>query len=295
MGRLSFYAWLFAGLPLAGGAMPAHAVVASAAVVTPDAASAVKLAESQRMLSQRMVKAYLMAGQGIGADDARTILAASVKQFDAQLASMKRFQPTPAVRNAVTALEAAWRPCKAVLASAPSKQGAITLYDANETLQQAAHSAALAYEDIAGLAAERAASVAGRQHMLLQRMAKFYFYRTWGLYDAPADMELHLSRAHFTAVLSQIERSPRVSAQAKAGVAQVRREWEPYQQALFGSRDPERMRRDAVRVAELSERMIGVAEKLADRLATEAVSAGVTARETPQSGDMSVFSGRLLK
>lgn len=296
MNRLSFCAWLLAGLPLAAAPAFVHAVEPPALTAAkPDAVSAVHMAESQRMLSQRMAKAYLMLGQEIGTEEAGRILQSSIRQFEAQLAALKAFQPTPAVRSAVAALEGAWKSCKVVLGAAPSKRGAVELYDANEALQQAAHSAALAYEDVAGLAAERSASVAGRQHMLLQRMAKFYFYRTWGLYDAPADMELHLSRAHFTAVLSQIERSPLASAPVKAGAAQVRREWEPYQQALFASEDPARMRRDAARVAELSERVLGVAENLAARIAAEGRGSRLVARETPQSVDMSVFSGRLLK
>lgn len=117
-----------------------------------------------------------------------------------------------------------------------------------------------------------AVNMAGRQRMLSQRMAKFYFYRTWGLYDIPADMELHLSRAHFTAVLIQIENSPLASAQIKAGVARVRREWEPYQQVLFASREPAKMRKDAARVAELSERVLAVTEELVAQIVAQAKS-----------------------
>lgn len=294
MDKLLFGACLLAGLPLV--ASPAFALAAvSAAETRLDAASAVSVAGEQRMLSQRMVKAYLMLGQGIGADDARAILQGSIRQFESQLAALKAFQPTPKVRTAVAALERAWEQCRPLLSAVPSKRGAVALYDANEALQQAAHSVGLAYEDAAGATADRSTSVAGRQHMLLQRMAKFYFYRTWELYDAPADMELHLSRAHFTAVLNQIERSPLASAQVKAGVAQVRREWEPYQQVLFASQDPVKMRRDAARVAELSERVVAVAENLAARLVMEGQGAKLVTREVPQPVNMSVFSGRMLK
>ena len=86
-------------------------------------------------------------------------------------------------------------------------------------------------------------------------------------------MELHLSRAHFTAVLIQIERSPLASAKTKAGVAQIRREWEPYQQVLFASREPVKMRRDAPRVAELSERVLAVTEELVAQLVAQAQGA----------------------
>jgi len=225
------------------------------------------------MLSQRMVKAYLMLGQGIAADDARTVLQGSIDQFESQLAALKAFQPTPLVRSAVVNLDAAWTKCKALLTAAPSKAGAIELYDANEALQNAAHSAVLAYQDVTGAPLDHLVNLAARQRMLSQRMAKFYFYRTWGLYDAPAEMELHLSRARFTAELNQIENSPLASAETKAGVAQIRREWEPYQRVLFANREPAKMRGDAARVAELSERVLAATEELVAQLVAQAQAA----------------------
>jgi quinol monooxygenase YgiN len=235
-----------------------------------DVASAVNMAGRQRMLSQRMVKAYLMLGQGIVGADARTVLLRSIEQFESQLASLKAFQPTPTAQRAVKGLEDAWMKCRPLLGAAPGKAGAVELYDASETLQKAAHSAVLAYEAVSSSPRDHMVSIAGRQRMLSQRMAKFYFYRTWELYDAPADMELHLSRAHFNAVLTEIEASPLASAQVKALVAGIRRDWEPYQQALFASNEPSKMRGNASRVADLSERVLARTEELVAQLVAEA-------------------------
>ncbi len=270
MDKLRFCVWLLTGLACAASPSFVHAQVPAAAATKMDTASAVNMAGRQRMLSQRMVKAYLMLGQGIAADDARSILQGSINQFESQLAAQKAFQPTPSVRTAVANLESVWTKHKALLTAPPSKAGAVALYDANEALQQAAHSTTLAYEDVTATPLEHLVSIAGRQRMLSQRMAKFYFYRTWGLYNIPAEMELHLSRAHFTAVLIQIESSPLASAQIKAGVARVRREWEPYQQVLFASREPAKMRSDAARAAELSERVLAVTEELVAQIVAQA-------------------------
>jgi len=268
--RLRFCVWFLLGLAFAASSpSSALAEAISAAVTKWDTASAVSMAGRQRMLSQRIVKAYLMLGQGIAADDARTILQKSVSQFESQLAAQKAFQPTPAVRRAVVNLEGTWTKFKALLTATPSKAGAVELYDANEALQQAAHSVTLAYEEVAATPLDHLVSIAGRQRMLSQRMAKFYFYRTWGLYDVPSDMELHLSRARFTAELIQIERSPLASAKIKAGVARVRSEWEPYQQVLFASRQPTEMRKDASHVAELSERVLVVTEELVAQIVAQ--------------------------
>jgi hypothetical protein len=228
------------------------------------------MAGRQRMLAQRMVKAYLMLGQGIATDESRIILQDSIKQFESQLVMLKAFQPTPTVRTALANLEGAWTKYKPLLMAAPSKLGAVALYDASESLQQAAHGTTLAYEEVAAAPLDHLVSITGRQRMLSQRMAKFYFYRTWGLYNIPADMELHLSRAHFTAMLIQIENAPLATAQIKSGVARVRREWAPYQQALFASRDPTQMRRDAARVEALSERVLAATEELVAQIVAQA-------------------------
>lgn len=271
MDRLRFCAWFLAGLAFIAPPSFVHAETPPAARM--DTASAVNLAGRQRMLSQRIVKAYLMLGQGIASDDARTILQGSIKQFESQLATLKTYQPTPAVRSALVDLEGAWKKYKPLLAAAPSKADAVEFYDVNEALQGSAHRLTVAYEGVTGAPIDHLIGIAGRQRMLSQRMAKFYFYRTWGLYDDPAHWELHLSRAHFTTVLIQIERSPLASAETKAAVARIRREWEPYQQVLFATRAPEKMRRDAPRVAELSERVLAATEELVAQLVAQAQSA----------------------
>lgn len=271
--KLRFCVGLLAGLAFAASPSFVHAGSPPVTAAKMDTASAVSMAGRQRMLSQRMVKAYLMVGQGIAADDARTILQGSIKQFESQLVVLKAFQPTSMVRSALANLEGAWTKYKPLLMTAPSKAGAVELYDANEALQQAAHSVTLAYVAVSAKPLDHLVSIAGRQRMLSQRMAKFYFYRTWELYDVPAEMELHLSRAHFTAMLIQIESSPLATAQIKADVARIRREWEPYQQALFASREPAKMRRDAARVAELSERVLAVTEELVAQIVAQAQGA----------------------
>jgi hypothetical protein len=75
-------------------------------------------------------------------------------------------------------------------------------------------------------------------------------------------------------VLSQIESSPLASAQVTARAAQLRREWEPYDQALFASKQPAEMRKNAVRVAELSERVLAGTEELVTLILGQARSEG---------------------
>lgn len=261
MDRFQFCVWLLGGSGVA--AWPAS-LLAQSAPTAPrlDTASAVDLAGRLRMLSQRIVKTYLQVGQSIAPEQATRLWQTSIEQFESHLGTLRAFQPTPAVRNAMAPLATQWAHFRTQLAEPPGRQAANLLYDANEALQQAAHRNTVAYENVVGAPLDHLIGIAGRQRMLTQRMAKFYFYRTWGLYDAPAHMELHLSRAHFTAVLPAIENSPFVSEPVKTQAAEVRRVWAPYEQVLFASQNPAQMRKEADRVAALSEIVLTAAETL---------------------------------
>lgn len=227
-----------------------------------DVTSAVNVAGRQRMLAQRMTKAYLMLGQGIDPDGARTILQESIRLFESQLGALKAFQPNAAQAKSLADLDAVWARCKPLLTAQPTKLGADVLYVLSEDLQQVAHHVTLVYRDVNSQPQDQLVNLAGRQRMLSQRMMKFYLYEAWEINTAPADMELHLARAHFTAVLHQMETSPLTAPKIKAQIGELRRVWEPYQTALFANRDPAKMRRDASLTAGLSERVLESTEKL---------------------------------
>lgn len=261
--RLVFCAWvLLAGLVFAAAPSAAHAESQTVSTAKMDVATAVNLSGRQRMLSQRMVKAYLMLGQGIATEDARSILKKSIELFEFQLATLRTFQPTPRVQGALAKLDSEWTKFKPLIVDTPSKEGAVALYDANEALQSAAHNLTLAYEVVSLAPLDHLVNLAGRQRMLSQRVAKFFLYRTWDLNLEAADMELHLSRAHFTAVLIQIGNSPLATTQIKQQVAKLQREWEPFKVALLVSRDPAKMRSNAKLIAELSEQLLASTEEL---------------------------------
>lgn len=227
-----------------------------------DPITAIDLAGRQRALSQRMTKAYLMVGQEFSPDLGRTILDDSRRQFEAQLAALRGYQPTALVGEALGALEAQWKRYKVLVDAAPSHDGAEAMYDANEALMQSAHRTTLAYERVANAPMAHLVGLVGRQRMLSQRMAKFFFFRTWGVHGGGAEMELDNSRAHFTAVFIQLHRSPLATPAVKAQVEHLQREWEPYKAALLASRDPAGMRQHGISVATLSEKMLAGIEDL---------------------------------
>ncbi|HQQ70236.1 MAG TPA: type IV pili methyl-accepting chemotaxis transducer N-terminal domain-containing protein [Alicycliphilus sp.] len=186
MDRFQFCASLVSGAAMA--ALPRAAFGQAQPAQRLDTPRAVDMAGRLRMLSQRCTKAYLQWGQAIASDSARTLLQDSIARYEAHLAALKAFQPNPAVQASLPQLQTLWAQFKALLAGEPSRTGAAALYDANETLQSAAHYLTVSYASSNGAPLEYLIGLAGRQRMLSQRMAKFFLYRTWELFEAPADM-----------------------------------------------------------------------------------------------------------
>ena len=218
-------------------------------------AAAINKAGRQRMLSQRAAKAWLMIGQGIAPERGTVILTSSLSLFETQLAELKGFVPNDDVRQALAQLERDWQGCKTALAAAARLENAAALYEANETVQATAHRLTLAYEKAAPHPAYRLVNIAGRQRMLSQRLAKMYLFRSWGVHVQAAEMELNMARAEFASGMYQLSINPRTSGEVKTALADLNREWEPYQRALTAGKA-------AVPVMEMSERVLAAAERL---------------------------------
>ncbi|HRM49364.1 MAG TPA: type IV pili methyl-accepting chemotaxis transducer N-terminal domain-containing protein, partial [Alicycliphilus sp.] len=170
MDRFQFCASLVCGAALA--ALPRAAFAQATPAQRLDTPRAIDMAGRLRMLSQRCTKAYLQWGQSIAGDSARTLLQESVSRYEAHLAALKTFMPNPAVQASLPQLQTLWSQFKALLTGEPSRTGAAALYDANETLQSAAHYLTVSYGNTNGTPLEYLIGLAGRQRMLSQRMAK---------------------------------------------------------------------------------------------------------------------------
>ncbi len=73
-----------------------------------DLNSAINKAGRQRMLSQRMAKAYFQIGQQIEVDRSKKVLDSSMAVFDRQLVELKNYAPTPEIKETYGKLEKSW-------------------------------------------------------------------------------------------------------------------------------------------------------------------------------------------
>lgn len=251
-----FASWLGGCLALGLLILCAPASAGAQATSSLSPVQAINKAGRQRMLAQRLAKAYAMIGQDILSDRGQAILQESAVLFDRQLAELDAYAPTDDVRKAVAHLERAWRPYRSALSAVPNAKAAWDIYELSEATQEAAHRLTLAYERASARPENRLVNTAGRQRMLSQRIAKHYLFMAWNVNAQAARMELRMAIAEFSSAMNLLPQSAELEA--------LKPDWAAYSAALSGPEDPISLKRSAPTVVELSERVLERTERLVE-------------------------------
>lgn len=233
-----------------------------------DINSAINKAGRQRMLSQRMAKAYFQIGQGVDVERSKKVLDTSVATFDRQLVELKNYAPTPDIKNTYVSLEKTWLSYKDVLiGKAPSPDNGRKVLTLSEEVLALAQQGTVQLEKQSTSAAGSLVNVSGRQRMLSQRMAKFYLASAWGVGDANSAASLDKARKEFNEALVQLAAAPANTQQIKDSLELVKQQWFFFENALGQKTGADKRPQTAVattseRILEEMEGVVGLYEKL---------------------------------
>jgi len=203
-------AWGALGLLVPGG--KAQAEVA-------DLNDAINKAGRQRMLSQRMGKAWLALAHKSDTPAARAVL--------------EPFAPSPAIRDTYVKLEGAWADHKATLmGTTPSRDGVTALLQADAKVLALAHQGTSQYEAALGKPVGHLVNVAGRQRMLSQRMAKFCLSAMLGVDTATATTEIAKARDEFLKATELLRNAPQATVRIRQELLLADSQWVFFDAAL---------------------------------------------------------------
>ena len=194
---------------------------------------AINKAGAQRMLSQRMGKAWLALVHGIEKTSAQQVLDKSMAVFERQLHELTTFAPNADIKSTYTQLGTSWQDYKAQLAgAAPQKSGATALLQQDAKVLALAHQGTLQFEALLGKPQGKLINLAGRQRMLSQRMAKFYLAAKLPVDSAAATQEIDKARNEFVAALSTLRHAPEATARIKEELLLADGQWVFFDMAL---------------------------------------------------------------
>jgi hypothetical protein len=251
--------FLTRGLVLAGGAALTVPGLAQIAGMN----EAINKAGRQRMLSQRMAKAWLAMGQGIEGKRAEKILGDSMALFDRQLVELKAFAPTPEIKATYLTLEPVWSDYKTALVGAnPDKASATQLLAWDAKVLKLAHQGTVQLEQYSGKSIGKLVNMAGRQRMLSQRTAKFYLSKAWGATAPEQVKELDMARKEFSQALVVLMNAPEATDVIKAQLELAQQQWVFFDNALSRLGDSANASQHAAEVFSSSENILQVMDRV---------------------------------
>ena len=236
--------------PLLTPMVPAHGQVL-------DLNDAINKAGRQRMLSQRLAKSWCAIGLNVLPELARETLQQSMAVFDRQLVELKAFAPTADIRARYQALEPLWSDYKAVLVGTlPARERANSLFSLAGQVLQAAHQGTVQLEQASGRPLGRLVNIAGRQRMLSQRMAAFYFAACWDVQTRGALAELNTAHDEFAAAHELLKKAPEATRAIRAELAQAEAQFVFFASALRALKPGQADARGMANVFTTSERIL---------------------------------------
>lgn len=235
---------------------PAHAQIVSLN-------EAINKAGRQRMLSQRMAKAWLALGQGIDGRRAEKVLFDSMALFDRQFVELKAYAPTPEIKASYVAMEPLWSDYKtALVGSTPDRSVAPKLLGLDAKVLKLAHQSTVLLEQYSGKAVGKLVNMAGRQRMLSQRAAKFYLSKAWGTAGPDQVRELDTARQEFAQALALLEEAPQATPAIKQELALAQQQWIFFDNALARADEHSGSARHANEVFASSENILQVMDRV---------------------------------
>lgn len=194
---------------------------------------AINKAGRQRMLTQRMGKAWMGLGQGIETSTARRVLEQSMALFDRQLVELKAFAPAGNTRDTYAQLESEWSGYKTLLVgAAPAQDKGKPLLEQAGRVLALAHKGTGLLEQQSGHPGARLVNIAGRQRMLSERMAQFYLANAWNVDCQTCQQEIAKTRDEFIPALEILRSAPQANADIKQMLALADAQWLFFDNAL---------------------------------------------------------------
>ncbi len=179
----------------------------------------------QRMLSQRIAKAYFYSGNEISSKEAGLQMDMALDRFTKNHALLKANVKDSETKDLLSIVESTFSEYRNLAKKPYNKENATRVLELSDTLLGVCHSVVLNIEDLTGASIDHIINISGKQRMLSQRAAKFYIAYHSGFRDEDTVEKLKNSIQDFESGLKKLMVERRNNREIKALLVKIKNEW----------------------------------------------------------------------
>ncbi|MCW5201817.1 type IV pili methyl-accepting chemotaxis transducer N-terminal domain-containing protein [Desulfobulbus sp. US4] len=180
----------------------------------------------QRMLSQRIAKAYFYLGNDVSVKETKLQMDMAIDRFKKNHAVLKENVEDAETKDLLSFVEDNFSEYSDLVNKPYNQENATRVLELSDTLLKACHSVVLNLEDQSGDHIDHIINVSGKQRMLSQRVSKFYIAYQAGFRDENTVHKLNNAVEEFESGLKKLISEERNNREINSLLAKIKKEWE---------------------------------------------------------------------
>ncbi len=179
----------------------------------------------QRMLSQRIAKAYFYLGKAVSFQKTKLQMEMSLERFQKNHALLKTSVQDAETKDLLSIVESTFSEYRDLVKKPYTHEDAVRVLELSDTLLEVCHSVVLNLEDLTGASIDHIINISGKQRMLSQRVSKFYIAYQAGFRDEKTVHKLNNSIEEFESGLKKLMNEKRNNREIDSLLVKVEKEW----------------------------------------------------------------------
>ena len=180
----------------------------------------------QRMLSQRIAKAYFYLGSDISGKETQLQLDMALERFNKNHNFLKVKIQDSETRDLLSIVDQTFSEYQTLVNKPYNQENAARVLELSDILLEVCHSVVLNIEDQSGAHMDNIVNIAGKQRMLAQRVSKSYIAYQAGFRDENHVHKMNNAIEEFESSLNKLVNEGRNTGEINSQLAKIKKEWE---------------------------------------------------------------------